>query len=175
MDLEFFGTGAAFVEVIIRAVMMYIFAVALLRIFGKRTTMTTASFDLIVTVALGSILASTVVSTSRPIFEGMAALTVVVAMQWLVSLGVSRSDTVQRIVVSPARLLLQDGQIIAEHLKTERLSIEQLDQNIRQEGFSTRDGLKAVVLESSGNVSVIEQTDHNDELINKEEIGSRGL
>jgi uncharacterized membrane protein YcaP (DUF421 family) len=158
-----------------RAVIMYFFAVALLRMFGKRTAMTTASFDLIVTVALGSVLASTIVSTNRPIVHGMLGIAVLVAMQWLVSMGVSRSTIVERVVVSPARMLLRDGQILRANLLEERLSVEQLEQNIRQSGYGSTENLQAAILESSGSVSVIENAEGPDELVVKKEIGSRAI
>ncbi len=175
MELEIFGDGEELLEVAVRAIIMYIFAVTLLRMFGKRTTMTTAGFDLIVTVALGSVLASTIVSTSRPIVHGMLGILALVAMQWLVSMGVSRSTTVERVAVSPARMLLRDGQILRSNLLDERLSVEQLEQSIRQSGNGDRDDLRAAILESNGNVSVIQKTEEPQELVVKKEIGSRAL
>lgn len=175
MQLEFVGGGADLLEVAARAVIMYVFAVALLRIFGKRTTMTTAGFDLIVTVALGSVLASTIVSTSRPLLQGMFGIAALVAMQWLVSIGVSRSRGIERIVVSPARLLLKDGEILRSNLLDERLSVEQLEQTLRQNGQGSVEQLRAAILESSGSISVIESTTGSDELVVKKEIGSRAI
>lgn len=175
MELEIVGGNIDVLEIAVRAVIMYIYAVALLRIFGKRTTMTTAGFDLILTVALGSILASTIVSTSRPIFHGMAALMILVAAQWLLSLAVSRSTLAERIVVSPARVLLREGKVVRGALREERLSEEQLEQSIRLHGFSSFEGLRSAILESSGNVSVIDQSDGAAELVEKEEIGSRAI
>lgn len=175
MQLELFGSGGELLEVAVRAIIMYVFAVVLLRIFGKRTAMTTASFDLIVTVALGSVLASTIVSTSRPIVHGMLGVAALVAMQWLVSMGVSRSTVIENIVVSPARMLLRDGQILRANLREERLSVEQLEQNIRQSGYGSKEELRAAILESSGSVSVIQNSEAPQELVVKKEIGSRAI
>ena len=175
MHLDFIGDGGDLLEVSLRAVIMYLFAVALLRVFGKRTTMTTASFDLVVTVALGSVLASTIVSTNRPIAQGMMAVAVLVILQWIVSMGVSRSLLIERVVVSPARILLRDGQILRSKLLEERLSVEQLEQNLRQSGYGSMEKIDAAILESSGSVSVIGKSDGPDELVVKKEIGSRSI
>ncbi|CAN5775831.1 DUF421 domain-containing protein [soil metagenome] len=175
MELEVFGGGYDILEVAIRGAIMYVFAVGLLRVAGKRTTMTTASFDFIVTVALGSVLASTVVSTTRPIAQGMVGIAALVALQWLVSLGVSRSATLERIVVSPAKLLLQDGKIIRSSLLEERLSVEQLEQTLRQSGYGSKEPIEAAILESSGSMSVIGDSNGPNELVAKKEIGSRAI
>jgi uncharacterized membrane protein YcaP (DUF421 family) len=115
------------------------------------------------------------VSTSRPIFHGMAALAVLVAAQWLLSLAVSRSPVVERIVVSPARVLLRNGEALQGNLREERLSEEQLEQSIRLHGFSSFEGLRSAILESSGNISVIDQSDGAADLVEKKEIGSRAI
>lgn len=175
MELELFGNGWDLLEVALRAIIMYLFAVGLLRIFGKRTTMTTASFDLIVTVALGSLLASTIISTSRPLVQGMAAIAALVALQWVLSLGVSRSSIFERVVVSPARMLLKDGQILRANLREERLSTQQLEQSLRHSGYASKRSLQAAILESNGAISVIGQTEDSNELIEEEEIGSRSI
>lgn len=175
MELELFGDSSELLEILVRALIMYVFAVGMLRIFGKRTTMTTASFDLILTIALGTIVASTIMSTTRPLIHGIAALTALAGLQWILSLGVSRSASVERFVVSPAKLLLRDGRIVTSNLMDERLSDAQLEQNIRQQGYATKDGLEAVVLESSGSVSVIATREGDAELIDKEEFNARAL
>ena len=175
MQLDLIGDGGDLLEVMVRAVIMYFFAVALLRVFGKRTTMTTAGFDLIVAVALGSVLASTIVSTSRPIAQGMLGIAVLVILQWAMSMGVSRSTLIERVVVSPARILLRDGQILRSNLLEERLSVEQLEQNLRQSGYGSKQKIEAAILESSGNVSVIGKSDGPEELVVKKEIGSRSI
>lgn len=175
VELELFGSGEDLLEVAVRAVIMYLFAVGLLRIFGKRTTMTTASFDLIVTVALGSVLASTIVSTTRPIMQGMVGIAALVGLQWMVSMGVSRNKTIETIVVSPARMLLRDGKILRDNLLDERLSVEQLEQSVRHSGYASKRNLQAAILESNGAISVIEQSDGTNELVEKEEIGSRSI
>lgn len=175
MELEIFGDSSEILEVAFRGVIMFVYSVALLRIFGKRTTMTTASFDFIVTVALGSLLASTIVSTTRPIIHGMAGILALVALQWLISMGVSRSNTIQRIVVSPASILLRNGEIRRSNLMDERLSVDQLEQNLRQSGFASKKGIEAAILESSGSISVIGDTEGPEELIEKKEIGSRAI
>lgn len=175
MQLEFFGDSSELLEIAVRAIIMYVFTVAMIRFFGKRTTMTTAGFDLILTVALGSILASTIMSTTRPIFHGMLALAALAGLQWLLSFSVSRNDIIQRIVVSPAKILLEDGRIISSNLRAERLSLAQLEQKIRQQGFAHTNGLKAVILESSGNVSVIDQSEGEAELVDREDFQSRAL
>lgn len=168
MDIEWFGSNTHLIEIATRGVVMYVYTVLLLRIFGKRTTLTTAGFDLVVTIAAGTLIGSTVLSTTRPLAQGMVALAALFGLQWCASYVSSRSQTVETILMAPSRALLREGKVDHHQLSSERMSIKQLHQNIRQQGHNPDSHLDLVTLESSGMVSVLASIDDGNHKLQSE-------
>lgn len=157
MDFDaLFGTDQAF-EIAITAGAFYGYMVLLLRISGKRTTMTMTSFDFVSTVAMATIIGSTILQGTISLIEGMIAVTVLVALQWIIALASSRSPLVRNVVSSSPAMLFADGQFHQANMAAARISREQLMQKIRSAGHASPDSVQAVVLESAGSVSVIEK------------------
>ena len=78
-------------RVLIVGVCAYVGLVALLRLTGKRTLSKMNAFDLIVTVALGSTLATVLLSGDVSLAEGMLALALLCALQYAVAFASVRS------------------------------------------------------------------------------------
>lgn len=163
MEITLLDSWSDLAEIALRGVVMFIVSVSLLRVAGKRTVMTLTAFDLITTVAMGTLIASTVLSVDRPLFEGVVAVATFIGLQWIISFVVSRFDIAQRIVINPPRLLVERGRVLQESLDAERISINQLEQEIREQGKADFATLTAVTLEPSGSFSVIgPETDLSD-------------
>ncbi|MDD4253169.1 MAG: DUF421 domain-containing protein, partial [Methanoculleus horonobensis] len=87
----FFGDPAFLVRVLIVGVCAYVALVIIVRLSGKRTLSSMNAFDFIVNVAVGSILASTIVSRDVSLAEGVLALGILVVLQYAVSWSSVRS------------------------------------------------------------------------------------
>src|SRR4051794_21415099 len=85
-------------RVIAVGVMAYFSLVALLRISGKRTLSKMSAFDLVVTVALGSTLATVLISKDVTLAEGVTALALLIALQFIISWLAVRSKRVEGLV-----------------------------------------------------------------------------
>lgn len=133
----------------------YVALVAVLRISGKRTLSKLNAFDFVVTVALGSVLASMLLSSSVSLTEGVTALALLAALQYAVAYSASRSRTVRTIVKSEPRLLVRDGRILPGAVRAERLSESEILQALRAAGHPRLEDVAAVVLETDGTLSVL--------------------
>jgi uncharacterized membrane protein YcaP (DUF421 family) len=104
-----FDSWYGLLRVIAVGPLAYFALVLLLRVSGKRTLAKLNAFDLIVTVALGSTLATVLLSKSVPLVEGIAGLIVLVCLQFVVAWLSVRSDRVSDLVKSEPTLLLHNG------------------------------------------------------------------
>lgn len=84
----------ALMRVLIVTPLVYLAAVALLRVSGKRSLAKLNAFDLIVTVALGSVLAGTVTSSSTALLTGVTGFGLLLLLQIVVSWLTSRRRAV---------------------------------------------------------------------------------
>jgi uncharacterized membrane protein YcaP (DUF421 family) len=101
-----FDSWAGVGRVLLVGTLAYVLLIFVLRITGKRTLSKMNAFDLIVTVALGSALASTMLSKSVPLAEGMLGLTLLVVLQYAVTWLSVRSESFQDLVKAQPQLLV---------------------------------------------------------------------
>ncbi len=127
----------------------------LLRTSGKRTLAKLNAFDLIVTVALGSTLATIFLSKDVSWAEGIAALAVLALLQFLVAMFTSRVPAGRSVLTSRPTLVLSNGRVLEEALRSQRLTRAEVLQAIRGTGVGDVASVAAVVLESDGTLSVI--------------------
>ena len=134
---------------------IYVAVVVCLRIAGKRTLARMDEYDLAVTVAVGSVIATTMLFTEVSLVQGIAAVIGLVVLQFLGTLAKTRWLFMQRLMESQPTLLVRDGRMLPEAMKKTRITEAEVLQAIRMDGFRALDEVDAVVLETNGTFSVI--------------------
>jgi len=140
------------------SVMAFITIVFVLRISGKRTLSKMNSFDFIVTVALGSVLATTIVNYKDSFWNGLLTFAILVALQYMATWLSVRFKTVESILKSEPTLLFYDGDFQQKAMKNERITRKELKQGIRKAGFVSFDEISAIIMESDGKLTIMSQS-----------------
>lgn len=151
----FFDTWSGLARVVIVGALAYFGLVVLLRVSGKRTLSKMNAFDLVVTVALGSILATILLSKDVALMEGLLAFVTLIALQFLIAWLSVRSQTVSGFVKSDPALLLYRGRFLHDALRRERVTEGEVRSAVRQSGQDNLEAVEAVVLETDGSFSVV--------------------
>ncbi|MEE6274671.1 YetF domain-containing protein [Georgenia sp. MJ206] len=133
----------------------YVTLVVVLRLTGKRTLAKLNAFDLIVTVALGSTLATILLSSDVSWSEGVVALLLLAVLQLVVTWTSTRAPSSRSLITAKPTLLLRDGQPLAGAMQSQRVTIGELRQAVRSTGNGDLAEVGAIVLESDGTLSVI--------------------
>ncbi|MFN2329940.1 MAG: DUF421 domain-containing protein [Chromatocurvus sp.] len=136
------------------AVFAYASLIVILRLSGKRTLSKMNAFDLVVTVALGSTLATVILSKNVALAEGVAAMSMLVLLQFVVTWCSVRSVNVRRMVRSEPTLLMYRGTFLREAMKAQRVTETEVRQAARSQGNAEL-AENAVVLETDGRFSVL--------------------
>jgi uncharacterized membrane protein YcaP (DUF421 family) len=134
----------------------YAALILFLRISGKRTLAKMNAFDLVVTVALGSTLSTVLVTRQIPLVDGLLALALLIALQFLVAWSSLRAPWFERLVKSRPTLLLYRGEIRDDDARRQRVSHAEIGAAIRRAGLPSLSAAGAVILETDGTFSVIE-------------------
>jgi uncharacterized membrane protein YcaP (DUF421 family) len=143
------------VRVVAVGVPIYFVLVALLRVTGKRALAKMSAFDLVVTVALGSVLATTFLSDQVKLVEGLLALALLLGLQYLVAWAGLKWPKFRSLVVERPRLLLYQGRMLPDALRKERIAHEEVLAAVRSSGHMSLADVEAVVLETDGGFSVM--------------------
>jgi uncharacterized membrane protein YcaP (DUF421 family) len=140
----------------------YVTVVLVLRLSGKRTLAKLNAFDFVVTVALGSTLATILLNADVSWSEGAAALVLLVVLQFAISRVSAWLPRGRSVVNARPTLLLRDGSAIKTALADQRVTEAELCQAVRSSGYGSLTQIAAVVLESDGTLSVIPATQVGD-------------
>ena len=141
------------------ATFFFVLIVVLTRIGGKRLTGQFNNFDWIITVAVGSLAASGILLKGVSIADATAAILVLAALQWACTWLAVRSERFSSLLKPPPRLLLHKGEILQDSLAAERITRNELDARLRQEGFTSLAEANWVILETNGKLSVIPRSE----------------
>jgi len=148
------GWGAAGLAVL-SALGIYLVVVVLTRIAGLRSFSKISAFDFAMTVAIGSVIATTIVSPDPPLARAAIGLVALYGMQMTVGWLRVRSATVSR-TVDNEPLLLMDGQrVLHENLKKAKLTESDVRSKLREANVLSPAQVRAVVMESTGDISVL--------------------
>jgi uncharacterized membrane protein YcaP (DUF421 family) len=148
-------TGTAVVMVLASTVGIYLSTVLLTRLAGLRSFSKMSSFDFAVTVAIGSVIATTILSKSPPLLQSIAALACLYGVQMAVAAMRTRWSFI-RTGVDNAPLLLMAGQeIIEENMHKAKVTEADLIAKLREANVIDLKQIRAVVMESTGDVSVL--------------------
>jgi uncharacterized membrane protein YcaP (DUF421 family) len=151
----FFSGWAGLWRTVVLGVLSYVFLVLFLRISGKRTLSKMNAFDLVVTVALGSTLATILLNKQVALAEGVTALLLLIALQFCVTWGAVRSKRLESLVKNEPTLLMHSGEFIREAMRRERVTESEIRSALRSRGLPEKDPLVSVILETDGTFSVI--------------------
>lgn len=156
MQEIFFEDWAGIFRAVIAAPCVFAGIVVGVRIAGKRSTSRLNSFDWIVTVAIGGVAASSIVLANVTVFEGLAAVYSLLAMQWMVTTAAGKSSALSGMLRAEPRLLVHQGRILEGAMGEERVSEHEVRAAVRESGLhSIADDVAAVVLEADASLSVL--------------------
>ncbi len=145
-----------FIEVPIAGIITYIAIIIILRLSGKRTLAKWNSFDYVVTVAFGSILATALLSTEDEFGKDILAFALLVLFQFIITWISVRFSIIQKLIKSEPALLLCRGEMQRDIMKRERVAEEEILSALRNSGVSAVEDADAVILETDGSFSVIQ-------------------
>ena len=147
-------------DAVLRGVLLAVAAlcwvVLLVRVVGLRSFSKMTSFDFVMTVAMGSLVAGASQSETWTAFvQTAAAMGGLFAIQFAFARLRERFDAAQQVLQNEPRLLMRDGVIFEDALVATRVSRSDLFAKLREANVTSLDQVRAVVLETTGDVSVL--------------------
>jgi len=158
MEKWFEASGTSLLAICISAIGIYIAVIIFTRIAGKRSFSKMSSFDFAMTVAIGSIIASTILSKSISLLQGVVGLAIVYILQ--ISAALLRRFNLFQKAIDNTPLLLMDGEkILEDNLRKARVTESDLRSKLREANVTQMSQIKAVVFETTGDISVLHASD----------------
>lgn len=154
----FFDDWTGLVRVVVVGTLAYVALIGLLRTSGKRTLSKMNAFDFVVTVALGSTLATIILSRDVALVEGVLALGLLIGLQFIITWLSVRFPVVGALAKSEPTLLFYQGQFLRRKMRENRIVESEVLAAVRSQGIASLEDAEAVILETDGSFSTVHAT-----------------
>lgn len=162
MEQMFFSGWDSLLRTLVVGVLAYVVLIVFLRISGKRTLSKMNAFDLVVTVALGSTLATVLLTKDVALAEGALAFALLISLQFAVTWSSMRARWIRQLATGEPLMLLYRGDFLRESLRRARVTEDEVRAAVRSAGLAALRQAEAVVLETDGSFSVVRQAAGDD-------------
>ena len=149
------------IVVFIRSIILYIAVLISMRIMGKGEIAEMNCFDLVITHLIAEVASLPMENNDIPMINGIAALTGLVAMQTIISFLSLKFRKVSIILSGKPSILINKGKIDYRELKKERVSINELLEQLRIQGYFNIKYIQYAILETDGSLSVVPTPDYS--------------
>jgi uncharacterized membrane protein YcaP (DUF421 family) len=150
---------AFFLEIALRVVLIYTFAVVVVRFMGKRGQRQMSSFEYVVIIALGSATGDSMFYPEVPVLYAWLIIVLIVALdRGLTFLELSYKWVMRFLTGSPS-ILVRNGEVLDDNLRAELLRREELMALLREQQVSDIGEVKYAILETTGHLGLLKRTD----------------
>jgi uncharacterized membrane protein YcaP (DUF421 family) len=158
----FFDGWESIGRMVLVAACVYVLLIIVLRVVGQRALAKMSAYDLIVTVALGSLVAAIPLSADVTVADGVAVIATYLILQEATRWLSHRFRPVRHAVREQPLLVVWEGRMLRDQLDDQQLTEEEVRAAVRYAGKSSISEVLAVVLENDGGWSVIPRGDPTD-------------
>ena len=142
-------------ELILRGVLVYGFLLILLRMSGKRQVGQLAPFDLVLLLVLSNAVQNAMNGGDNSLIGGVVSATTLVALNYLIGVITYRSKKIEAIIEGRPQVLIHNGKLFDEVMRSAKLTHHELSAALRQGGCSAIEEVHMAVLENNGSISVV--------------------
>jgi uncharacterized membrane protein YcaP (DUF421 family) len=157
-----------FLEIVLRVVLIYAFAVFGLRLMGKRGQRQMSAFELVLIIALGSATGDTMFYPEVPILYAWLIILLMVGLNRLLSYLQFQYNSFNIFLEGTPRLMIREGKILEKSLHKEHLRREELLGLLREQEITNTGEVQYVFLEQTGHLGLFRRTKFEE----KEEIST---
>ena len=145
-------------DLVIRAIVAFLFVYFLTRVIGRRELSSMQPFDLIMLVMIGDLVQQGVTQNDFSVTGGLLVGGTIALLTVAVSYVSFRFPRMRPVLDGDPVIVLEDGKPIDRNLRRNRITIEELAASARQEQLASLDDVRWAVLETNGRISFIPKT-----------------
>lgn len=144
-------------DIVVRAFFAFLFVFLLTRLIGRRELRSLEPFDLILLVVVGDLMQQGITQSDMSFTGAVLATGTFAVLVLTVSYVGFRFRAVQPLLEPQPMIVVQDGDVIESNLRKERMTVDELLAEARQQQINSLDEIRWAVLESSGKVSFLKK------------------
>jgi len=146
------------VDIVLRAIVLYAFIVLVMRIIGRRELSSMSPFDLILLIILGDAIQQGLTQDDYSVTGAVIAVSTIATLQVITSYLSYRSDKARKVLEGQPIVLVDHGKLVDENLRRERMTEDEVAEEMRSQQIGSLDEVEWAILESNGSLSFIKKS-----------------
>jgi len=134
---------------------VYVFIVAALRLFGKKEIAQLSVVDLVFVLLISNAVQNAMVGPDTSLLGGLTAAATLFVLNFVLKWVIYRFSKVSNLVEGKTVMLIYNGVVDRDNLRRTKISMEELNEALREHGVRSTDEVNLAVLELDGNISVL--------------------
>jgi len=144
-------------DIVVRGIVLFLFVYLVMRVSGRRELSSLTAVDLVLVIVLGDLIQQGITQDDYSVTGAMIAVGTIAGMQVFASWISFRSARARRVLEGDPIVVIQDGNVIERNLARERMTAEELSEEMRLNQIGSIDEVAWAVLESNGQISFVKK------------------
>jgi len=141
--------------VLIRTVVLYLFIIVGIRLLGKHQIGELEPSELVLTLIIADLASVPMQDNGIPLLSGLIPIVVLLAMSSIISVLCTRSLKFRALLCGKPSVIVENGRVVEAELKKNRLTLDELMEELRIQGYADFSSIKFALLETNGQLSVL--------------------
>ena len=152
---DLFALAMPWWEFVLRAVVVYVVVLVMVRVAGKRTLGQFTPFDMLLLVLLGNAVQNALLGQDTSLGGGLLLAATLIALNYFVGWITTRSPAVERVIEGEPVVLARHGHVLQKVLQRELVSKADFAKAMRDAGCDDVDDVDLALLETNGHITII--------------------
>ena len=144
-------------DVLVRSIIIYLFVIIAIRIFGKKELSQLNVIDLVFILLISNSVQNAMVGSNVSLLGGITAATGLFLMNFVLKNLFFKSRKVSEFFQGDPTMLIYKGKVNHVHLERTGISMDELMEAVREHGVEKISDVDLAVLEVDGNISVLSE------------------
>ncbi|MFL5980344.1 MAG: DUF421 domain-containing protein [Gaiellaceae bacterium] len=144
-------------DIVLRAIVLYVFIVFVMRVIGRRELSSMTPFDLILLIVLGDAVQQGLTQDDYSVTGAILAVATIATLQVFTSYLSFRSRRARKVLEGEPIVVVDHGKLVDHNIKRERMTEDEVAEEMRQQQIASLDEVEWAILESNGQISFIKK------------------
>src|SRR3954464_15081682 len=145
-------------DIVLRGIALYVVIVFVMRVIGRRELSSMTPFDLVLMIILGDAIQQGLTQDDYSVTGAFIAVATIASLQVLTSYLSFRSDRARKVLEGLPIVIVEDGKIVQENLKRERMTEDEVAEEMRMQQIGSFSEVQWGILESNGSISFVQKS-----------------
>jgi uncharacterized membrane protein YcaP (DUF421 family) len=144
-----------YVKIVFSSVSVYLFIIIAIRLFGKKELAQLSVFDLVFILLISNAVQNAMVGSDSSLTGGLIAAGSLFIVNYLFKYAAYKFPKFGKIVEGGPLMLIYHGKLKRDNMIKAKLSLDEIEEAVREHGVSSIDEVDLAVLEMDGNISIL--------------------